>query len=132
MGTLARRAALGVMEIGGVAVAELRNWNYPQDGSVLDVSTMGAGVTTEIPGRINRRIEGGLYLAGVTDPTQELIVIDDVLAVVLYPFGDATGQLTLTGNMKILTRGEAGDVDGAVELAFTASVVGELARGVVP
>jgi len=134
MGILAKKACLGVIELGPtpLVVAELRSWAYDQQSSTIDVSTMGNCDTTELAGRITRTVEATLYLADPADPSQDLIVIGDTLAIVAYPFGKTAGKLSLTGNIEITARNESGDVDGAVELTFSATTPAELTRGVVP
>jgi len=133
MGTLARKACLGVIELGPtpVAVAELRSWNYDQQAATIDVSTMGNCDTTEIAGRVTRTVEATLYLADPADAAQDLILIGDSVAIIAYPFGKTSGKLSLTGNIEITGRTESGDNDGAVELAFSASTPVELTRGTV-
>jgi hypothetical protein len=133
MGTLAQKACNGAIELGPTPtdLVELRSWNYDQQGAVLDLSTMGACDSTEVAGRVTRRVEGTLYLADPTDAAQALIVVGDNIAVVVYPFGKSTGKLSLTGTMDITGRTESGDVDGGVELAWTGTAPAELARGTV-
>ena len=133
MGSLAQKACLGKIELGSaVDLVELRSWNYDQQGNPIDLSTMGSCDTTEVAGRVTRRVEGTLYLADPTDAAQALIVVGDNVAIVVFPFGPAQGKLSLTGTMDVTGRTESGDVDGGVELAFTATAPLELTRGVVP
>jgi len=133
MGILARKACLGVIELGPTpaAVAELRSWNYDQQAATIDVSTMGNCDTTELAGRVTRTVEATLYLADPADVVQDLLVIGDTLAIIAYPFGKTSGKLSLTGNIEITGRTESGDVDGAVEMVFSATTPLELIRGTV-
>lgn len=132
MGTLAQKACNGVIEIGATpdTLAELRSWNYDEQGEQLDFSTMGSCSTTTKSGRVTRRVELTLYLALPSDPAQAALVVgaEDV-AIIAYPFGKTDGYPKRSGLINVLGRTESGDVEGGVELQITAESPAGLALG---
>ena len=135
MGILAKKACNGVIKLGPppALVAELRSWNYSGDAAELDVSTMGACESTIIGGRVTERVEGSLYLADPSDAAQALILAGARdLEIEVFPLGETIGFPKYTGLINVLNRSESGDVDGAVELNFTATTPAALTRGVAP
>lgn len=135
MGILAKKACMGVIKLGPTPaiVAELRSWSFAADATEIDVSTMGACASTIIGGRITERIEGSLYLADPADAAQALILAGARdLEVEVFPFGETVGFAKYDGTINILNRTESGDVDGAVELSFSATTPSPLNRGVAP
>ena len=133
MGALAQKACNGVIEVGAApaAVAELRTWGYVETAAENDFSTMGACEATIVGGRVTSRLEMTLYLADPADVAQdELIAGAEDVAVVVYPFGLGVGLVQRAGNINVLERGEAGDVDGGVELTVSATSPAGLASSI--
>jgi len=130
MGALAKKACNGVIEVGAApaAVAELRTWGYVETAAENDFSTMGACEATIVGGRITARLEMTLYLADPADAPQDLLVAGaQGVAVIVYPFGKGVGMTQRAGDINVLERGEAGDVDGGVELTVSATAPAGLA-----
>lgn len=134
MGSLAQKACNGEIEIGATpdSLAELRSWNYDEQGEQLDFSTMGSCSTTTKSGRVTRRVEMTLYFASPSDAAQaQLVVGAEDLAIAVYPFGKTAGLAQRTGLINVLGRTESGDVDGGVELNITAESPAGLTLGTV-
>lgn len=135
MGLFAKKACNGVVKLGPTptVLAELRTWNFAGDAVEIDVSSMGACASTLLPGRVTERLEFTCYLADPEDAAQIMALPGtEALAFELFPFGETVGDLKITGTLNVLNRTESGDVDGAVELAFTGSTPTPAVRGVAP
>ncbi len=135
MGTLAKKACLGAIEIGAVPdnLVELRSWDYDDQGEEKDFSTMGACDSTIVAGRATRRLEMVLYFASPADAPQDTLQQGvEGLAIIVYPFGKTTGLFQRSGDINILGRRESGDVEGGVELTITATSPAGLVAGTVP
>ena len=135
MGLAAKRAINGRVEIGAspAVLGELRSWEYEQAGEEVNLTTMGDGTSTIVPGQSSERVNLGLYLADPTDAQQAQLAqgAQDV-DIIIMPFGDTSGKLRYTGQIDILRRVARGDVDGGVELEVEATSPAGLTAGTNP
>jgi len=132
MGDLAQKACNGVIEIGATpdVLVELRSWDYDDQGTEEDFSTMGSCAVTLVAGRATIRLEMTCYFARPVDAAQGALVrgAEDV-AVVVYPFGKVDGYPMRTGTINVLGRRESGAVEGGVELVISATSPAGLTLG---
>ena len=121
---MANKAALGIIEFGDTpaAVGEIRSWSAPQEANEIDVTVMGTGYSSFVPGTINARVECELFFE-FADAGQALILAqlgqDTPQDLSLFPQGKQAGLPALTGKATVMSYSSTGAADGAIEMTAT-------------
>lgn len=122
---MAKKGIFGTLAFGDTpsVVGETRNYTYTQEANEIDVTiTNPGGNAAFIPGAIRHQIEVEVFYAP-SDAGQALVqtqVGNDVPQTVTYnPFGDGSGNPTITGKATVMSNNLSSAADGAVEGTIT-------------
>ena len=121
----------GTVKVGSNAIAEIRSFSIEETADTLDDTTMGtiartykSGLTT-FTGTID-------VLWDETDESgQGALIIGASVTLNLYPEGDTSGDVYLTGEAIVTGRSVNSTFDGLVEMSISVQGNGALSRTTV-
>ena len=131
------RGNSGVLQLEATAVAEITSFTLDTTQDTAETSAMGSTSRTYIStmqsysGSADFILEGGAETAQ-NDAIAALEVFSDdgePAAIVLYPEGDASGNIEITGNVIITGYSITGSFDGVVTGSLTFQGTGDLTMG---
>jgi hypothetical protein len=130
---MAKRACWGIIKAGATptVVGELRSWDMESSADELDSSVMG---TDEARSEVGRK-QHSVSLETFWDPAdagQVELALGALVAVEVYPSGEASGDTHYDGEVRVNNLRFRGDVNGLVEYTIAGRYSGALAPGVVP
>lgn len=118
---MAKKGAFGVLEVGATpnVIGEVRSWRQPNESNEIDVTVMGTGNASMIPGATRESMECDLFWE-YADAGQAYILAnlgaDSSHLVTLYPEGKGTGLPAWSGNCYIMSANPEAAADGAIEM----------------
>jgi len=118
---MAKKAAFGVIEIDAtpLVIADVRSWSQPNESNEIDVTVMGTGKATMIPGTTSENVECDLFWV-YSDAGQAFILAnlgnDVTYPVALYPEGKGSGLPVWNAACYIMNATPSGAADGAIEM----------------
>ncbi len=105
----------GVVEVGGVVVAEMRSFEIDTQADTVDDTVMGDDWKTHKI--MHKSFSGSMrVLADKGDGGQNACSIGTAIAGEWFPSGETSGHVSMTGNATITGRRIASSYDGLVEL----------------
>lgn len=108
----------GVVHVGGVAVAEIRDWSVEESAEVLDDTTMGDTWVTNCAS-LNSWTASINALWDETDTAQGAMTIGASVALIMFPEGTGVGANRFTGTALITSISRTGSYNGLVEASFS-------------
>lgn len=121
----------GIAKVGANQIAEVVAFSVTETAEVADDSVKGDAARTHLLGKTS-------WTGNITcrwDETdtngQEAMTIGASITLNLYPEGDASTDVELTGTATIINRTLNSPLDDTVEMTFELQGNGALARGVV-
>ena len=120
----------GVVKAAGAAVGRITEFSVEETMEVRDCTAMGDVYKVSKPGR--KEWSGSLTChLEKSDVGQAALAVGAEVSLVLYPGGDATGEVELSGTALITKRGTSVSDGETVTEAFDFAGVGALTRGLV-
>lgn len=121
----------GIVKTGANAIAEIRSYTIEETADTLDDTTMGDTARTRLSSLTS--FSGSLdVLWDETDTNgQESLTIGSTATINVYPEGDTSGDVELTGSIIVTGRSINAAHDGLVEMSITFEGSGALTKGTV-
>ena len=128
------RGNSGVLQLESTAVAEITSFTLDTTQDTAETSAMGSTSRTYISTMQSYSGSADFILEGGSDTAQHDAIADlevftadgEPAAIVLYPEGDASGNIEITGNVIITGYSITGSFDGVVTGSFTFQGTGDL------
>lgn len=116
----------GTVKVGSNAIAEIRSFSIEESADTLDDTSMGDGARTYKPSLTT--YTGSIdVLWDETDTTgQGALTVGAEVTLNLYPEGDTTGDVELTGAAIVTGRSINSSYDGLVEMSISVQGNGAL------
>lgn len=120
----------GAIEVGGSAVGELESFDIEMTVNEIDANVMGSDWTDVCAGQ--KSASGSISV--LTDPgdaQQSALTEGETVALTLFPTGDTTALIQITGNFMITSVGFSTSVGDLVKTSYNFRNQGEITRSAV-
>jgi len=120
----------GAIQVGAASVGEVESFDVELTVNEIDANVMGNDFTDVCPGQ--KSVSGSLsVLTDPADPGQAPLIEGDTVALTLFPTGNTTGLLELSGDAMITSVGYSTSVGDLVKTSYNFRNQGDWQRGTV-
>ena len=120
----------GAIQVGGTVVGEVESFDIEMTVNEIDANVMGSDWTDVCAGQ--KSASGSISV--LTDPgdaQQSALTEGETVALTLFPTGDTTGLIQITGNFMITSVGFSTSVGDLVKTSYNFRNQGEITRSAV-
>lgn len=120
----------GIVSVDGTEVGEIRDWSLEETSEMTTDTVMGDTWVTNKPTLKSWTASVNMYW-NEADAGQLLLVTGAEVALVLYPEGNTSGDVTYSGQAIIASISRSASFDGMIEASLSATGNGALTQGAV-
>lgn len=117
----------GVIQVGGVALGEVRSFSLDHNAGTIQTTTMGDTTHTRVAGIKDWSGSIDTYW-DETDAAMQTLDAGDEVTLALYPEGNTTGDIYFTGSALVTSVSRSASFDGMVEASFSFEGNGDLSE----
>jgi len=121
----------GTVKVGTDAIAEIRSFSIEESADTLDDTSMGDTARTYKPSLTTYTGSIDVLWDETDTAGQGALTIGAEVTLSLYPEGDVTGDVYLTGAAIVTGRGVNSSYDGLVEMSISVQGNGALSQSTV-
>jgi len=121
---------LGAVYVGGVAVAEIRDWSVEQTGDTTESSVMGTEWRTHLA-TLKSWTSSFNAFWDLDDAAQASLDVGAEVTLALYPTGNTSTEKYYTGSAIVTSVSSSASFDGMIEASFTVQGTGALTESTV-
>jgi len=121
----------GVVHVGAVAVAEIRDYSIEQTSEVVASASMGDSWMTNQATQKSWTASFNAYW-DADDAAQNALDVGASVAIVFFPEGNSSGNATYTGTAIVNSVSQSSSYDGLIEASFSVTGTGALVISSVP
>lgn len=120
----------GAVQVGGTVVGELESFDIEMTVNEIDANVMGSDWTDVCAGQ--KSATGSIsVLTDPNDAQQSALTEGETVALTLFPTGDTTGLIQITGDFMITSVGFSTSVGDLVKTSYNFRNQGEVTRSTV-